>query len=468
MGKRQIFKNISFSFCANLLSFLVSIFMVMFVPKFLSIDEYGKWQLFLFYMTYLGVFTFGWRDGIYLRYAGNKLDDLNRSRFSGQMYSYVLLMIMVSLCIALLNGNFTRDPIKKEIIYGITVILPFYNLEGLCSSILQMTNRIKQYARLIATERGTLFLLILAFLALGLKNYESMFAADFVALAMASALGIFACRILFTIHLPSSKNIVIETLENMKVGIQLLTANVVGFFIIGIVRFGISTEWDVSTFGKVSLVLSLSNFLMVFIDSVSVVFFPLLKHIDINKLGLVYIKGRLFLSVIILGILLFYYPAKLILLFWLPQYAESFVYMAILFPVCVYEGRFSLLINTYLKAIRREGLILKINVISIIVSCLATIMTVYVMHNIHLAIASVIFLYAFRCDLAEYYLMKILKINIHLDLIGDNVLVLLFILTGFFINSWACMAVYGFAYFIYLVVHRQRIEELIDEIRLSR
>lgn len=42
MVKRQIVKNISFSFCANLLSFLVSIFMVMFVPKFLSIDEYGK------------------------------------------------------------------------------------------------------------------------------------------------------------------------------------------------------------------------------------------------------------------------------------------------------------------------------------------------------------------------------------------------------------------------------------------
>lgn len=114
MVKRQIVKNISFSFCANLLSFLVSIFMVMFVPKFLSIDEYGKWQLFLFYMTYLGVFTFGWRDGIYLRYAGDKLENLNKSCFSGQIYSYVLLMIMVSLCMILLNVNFIRDPVKKK------------------------------------------------------------------------------------------------------------------------------------------------------------------------------------------------------------------------------------------------------------------------------------------------------------------------------------------------------------------
>lgn len=121
----------------------------------------------------------------------------------------------------------------------------------------------------------------------------------------------------------------------------------------------------------------------------------------------------------------------MILLFWLPQYAESFAYMAILFPVCVYESRFSLLINTYLKAIRREGLILKINIISIVVSCLFTMMTVYVMHNIRLAIISVIFLYAFRCELAENYLMGILKINILRDIISDNFLVLIFILTGF-------------------------------------
>ncbi|WP_418248672.1 hypothetical protein [Dialister succinatiphilus] len=190
MVKRQIVKNISFSFCANLLSFLVTIFMVMFVPKFLSIDEYGKWQLFLFYMTYLGVFTFGWRDGIYLRYAGDKLENLNKSCFSGQIYSYVLLMIMVSLCMTLLNINFIRDPVKKEILLGVAVILPLYNFEGLCSSILQMTYCIKKYAGLIAVERGTLFLLIFVFLFLGARDFESMYSSNLIALAIASTFGI--------------------------------------------------------------------------------------------------------------------------------------------------------------------------------------------------------------------------------------------------------------------------------------
>lgn len=36
-----IIKNISYSFSANLISLLISVFMVMFVPKLLSVNDYG-------------------------------------------------------------------------------------------------------------------------------------------------------------------------------------------------------------------------------------------------------------------------------------------------------------------------------------------------------------------------------------------------------------------------------------------
>lgn len=41
-----VIKNISYSFSANLISLLISAFMVMFVPKLLSVNDYGLWQLF--------------------------------------------------------------------------------------------------------------------------------------------------------------------------------------------------------------------------------------------------------------------------------------------------------------------------------------------------------------------------------------------------------------------------------------
>ena len=38
---------------------------------------------------------------------------------------------------------------------------------------------------------------------------------------------------------------------------------------------------------------------------------------------------------------IFYYPIKLILSTWLPQYADSLRYMALLFPICIYESKMS-------------------------------------------------------------------------------------------------------------------------------
>ena len=52
MSFRQIIKNVSYSFGANIVSLVVSVLMVMFVPKLLLVEDYGKWQLFLFYFSF--------------------------------------------------------------------------------------------------------------------------------------------------------------------------------------------------------------------------------------------------------------------------------------------------------------------------------------------------------------------------------------------------------------------------------
>lgn len=54
MSLHQVVKNISYSFGANIVSLGVFVLMVMFVPKLLSVENYGKWWLFLFYFSYLG------------------------------------------------------------------------------------------------------------------------------------------------------------------------------------------------------------------------------------------------------------------------------------------------------------------------------------------------------------------------------------------------------------------------------
>ena len=46
------------------------------IPKYLSTDDYGYWQLFLLCTTYVGILHLGFLDGILVRWAGKNFDDI--------------------------------------------------------------------------------------------------------------------------------------------------------------------------------------------------------------------------------------------------------------------------------------------------------------------------------------------------------------------------------------------------------
>ena len=48
------------------------------IPKYLSTADYGYWQLFLLYMTYVGILHLGFLDGILVRWAGKEFADIKQ------------------------------------------------------------------------------------------------------------------------------------------------------------------------------------------------------------------------------------------------------------------------------------------------------------------------------------------------------------------------------------------------------
>lgn len=416
MSFRQIIKNVSYSFGANIVSLVVSVLMVMFVPKLLLVEDYGKWQLFLFYFSYLGFLHFGWEDGIYLRYAGKSYDELSPRIFSGQFLGIIVLqLIMISLAL-LFAKFFITDSIKETIFLCAVSLSIFVNFNAGCNFIMQITNRIKDYARLILSERILLLIFVFSFLFMGFNQFEYMYISKLGSLCIISILSFYLCRQLWTTDIGSPHEILHEAGLNIEVGIKLMFANIASMLLIGIVRYGISIGWDVSTFGKVSLTLGVSNFLMIFINSVSVVFFPILKRMDKERLPEIYVQIRSILACVLFGMLMVYYPLKEMLSWWLPQYADSLIYMSVLFPVCLFESKVGLLINTYLKSLRKEALMLKINLISLGVAAIITFFTIEVLHDLNAAVFSIILLYAFRCELAEHYLANILDLQLKKDI----------------------------------------------------
>ncbi|SDX20361.1 Membrane protein involved in the export of O-antigen and teichoic acid [Acidaminococcus fermentans] len=462
----KVVKNISYSFSANLLSLLISVFMVMFVPKLLSVNDYGLWQLFLFYYSYLGFMHFGWEDGIYLRYAGKRFEELQPKTFAGQFYGIILLQVVLAVTISIIGKIFVEDPDKRMALICAIWLAPFVNFNSLCNFIMQITNRIKEYARLLVTERIIFFLGVLFFLViLRWNQFCYMYASQVFAVASMSVAGAWLCRSLLIPHFDSFAAILQENYENISVGSKLMLANIASMLIIGIVRYGISMGWDVATFGKVSLTLGVSNFLMVFINSVSVVFFPIVKRMDEGKRAEVYISIRNALTFLLFAGLLGYYPVRYILSLWLPRYADSLKYMSVLFPVCVFESKVSLLINTYLKSMREEFLMLKINAVSVVFSLIVTAFTVGIWHNLDAAVFSIVLVYAFRCILAEYHVTKLLGLDLQKNMIEDLLMCAVFIVSGWAFDNFLCMVVYGAAYAVFVLIHRRSLRQIVGMLR---
>lgn len=450
-------KNMSYTISSNLIALIVSTIVVLIVPKLIGVEEYGYWQLYIFYSSYVGLLHFGWNDGIYLRYGGYEYDKLDKKLFFSQFISLITSQVILGILIYGFSSFYAIDTNRGFIIKMVAIAMILSNSRLMLLFILQATNRIKEYARITMFDRIVYITLIIVFLILGVRDFKLMIIADLIGKFGSLVYSMISCKEIVVNKISYFYCTVKETITNISVGIKLMFANIASMLIIGIVRFGIERTWDVATFGKVSLTLSISNMMMIFINAVGVVMFPILRRTNQERLPSIYSIMRNFLMVLSLGALVFYYPFKTVISAWLPQYAESLLYMALLFPIFIYEGKMSLLINTYLKTLRREKVMLQINIIIMLFSLVLTYVSTQILRNLDITVLNIVILLVFRCVLAEIYLSKELKLNVNKDIVLELSLTLVFILSGWFINSWLTVMIYAIAYIIYLIIKKKDI-----------
>ena len=250
----KILKNISYTISANLISSLISIFMIIIAPKYLTSEDYGLWQLFLFYFYYIGFSHLGWREGIYLRYAGKNFNQLDATIFSGQLYSFIVIQFVALIVVIGILHTVELNPIKQMALTCAVLLAPFVNFSNLCYSLLQTTNRIQSYARLLMIDNG-LFLgaLVIFLFCFQLYQFQYMYYAKVLSLVVVTIISIYLCRRLLVPSFGSLAQILTEAKKNIIVGSQLMVAYLAGMLILGVVRYGISIGWDITTFSKVSL-----------------------------------------------------------------------------------------------------------------------------------------------------------------------------------------------------------------------
>ncbi len=271
----SLFKNLSYSVFANGINTLVSIILVLFVPKLLGVKEYSYWQLYLFYASYVGFFHFGWADGVYLRFGGKNYNELDKRYFNTQFWLLTFMEVAVAAIISVVSILTISDMNKKVILIYISVCCVLQLPRTLLQYLLQTTNRISDYAKNYMLDRLAYAVLVIGMLLLGIRNYEMLICADLFARGFTLVLLCLTCRDIVFKKVSNICSGVRDAWCNIAVGSKLMVANIASLLITGIVRLAIENHWSIETFGKVSLTMTVSNLLMVFINAVSIVMYLL-------------------------------------------------------------------------------------------------------------------------------------------------------------------------------------------------
>lgn len=454
---KKLLANSSYAIGSNLLNLIVTSLVVLVLPKLIGVAEYGYWQLYLFYVSYVGFGHLGWVDGLYLRYGGSYYRQLDKPKFFSQFVSYTIFQAIVSILVLLFFTLFIQDGDKIFIGQMLFVTLFLTNLRFFPIYLLQTTNRIKSSAKIIMLDRILYVLLLLLFIFAGVRNYQVMIFADIMARLLSLAYGIYLCQDILVQPLSTYRFDSAETKHNISIGISLMLSNIASLLIIGIVRMGIENHWDVVTFANISLTLSISNLMMLFINAIGVVVFPMIKRMREDILPKLYQSVRELLMAFIFGLFFCYFPIEILFQFWLPQYQHSLNYLPILFPLVAFEGKMALLLNTYLKAYRMERKLFMINALTAGLSLLLTYMTTVLLNDLTLSVFGILVLMMIRSALAEYFLAKRMMLNLMSHTILDTIVAGSFALIRWHTNLWLALCIYTVIFMLYMILRRKAV-----------
>lgn len=457
-------RNFSYSISLNFVNLLIRTVYVLLLPKLIGIIDFGYWQLYLLYTSFIHFCHFGLVDGIYLKNSGLLYQELDKERLKSQFIILTLISlifaIFINFFIFLLNVDSNKSYLFFIVSIDIVLMLP----RTLLSAIFQTTGRIKEFSISLISEVVSFCFFVLLFLSLGIRDFKILVIGDVIARLISLSFSCyFANSIIGFIKIKIDD--FLESIDNIRIGIFLLLSNMSGMLSLAIVRLVVENIWGIIAFSKISLSFSLANVAMSGVSAASVVLFPLLKRLNTNNFVKVYLILSKIIVFLLLFLLIFYYPCVQVLNFWLPDYSESFKYVALIAPICIYDGLTVLILNNYLKAIRKEREIFKINVFSVLFILMISVSSIIFSLKMEVLLCGVILSSVLKTIIAHSIISHYFKIYNWNSIFYSFFGMLAFIASNFYIEKITGFIVYLLFFIIILFINRNSLKNAIIDIK---
>lgn len=455
---QKIIKNLLFVLGSQFLILIISITRSMILPAFFSMESYGYWQIYLFYSAYIGICTFGFNDGIYLRYGDKDYHELPFVKLRMSILIFSLMLLVLTILIGFLTYSFnTNGDMRYALIFSCFNIFVL-GLSGFFTYVLQITNQLKKYSFFSVVDKALVIVTVVLMVFCNNDNFKLIIVIDFLAKILVLGAMMYSCKELLIGKYGSVPIAINEVKKNIGVGVKLLIANFLGMVIIGIGRFLIQIFSKIEDFATYSFGITITGLILTAITAFSLVLYPSIKRLDKKNYDKYFQSINTFVVAFNFASLSLYFPTYWIVTFCYSKYTDMLPYLNLLFIVAILQGKMSILNNTFYKVLRKEKVMLIENVSAVLFFLIFATIVLYFTKSIWSIAFITCTTIMIRCYASELYLKKLLKLKLDYKLVIEICFIIIFIITTNLINL-------KFGYLIYLLFLSVWISINISELR---
>lgn len=353
MQNKLFGKNLFLVVFSRLISLFSSIAVGLLLPKIFSVADYGYFKVFTLYAVYMALLHFGFVDGLLLKLAGKKYCEIEHEKMRTYTRFFIVFELMISLGIVLL-GMVLANGEYLFIVIMLALNMVFVNITTYYQFISQATQRFGEYSAksLIVSLAKLLFvsgLFGIYFFDIADVSYRIyLIGLNLLDFSMAIWYVAVYREITFGKGLPLN-SLAKDILGIFKMGIVLTIAYQVSHFILALDRQFVNILFSTDVFAVYSFAYNIVSMISTITSSVSVVLLPMLKAHSKEYIVEYYKKGISIVSVVTAGALICYFPMIPFIKWFLPNYACSLEYIAIVLPTILFTSGITVVMFTVEK-----------------------------------------------------------------------------------------------------------------------
>lgn len=399
-------KGIVIVLVTNIINTFFSIITGFILPKFLSKISYSQIKTFQLYVSYIGLFHFGFIDGIYLKYGGKSKNVFSKNDIITEKSVFIFFQIIISLIILVLALFF-----KNSLLCILsTVILPF-NMSTYYKMIYQATGSFDTYGKIMNFTSLLMFIINILFLFVFKTDRAYIYIVSYAIIYWVIWLKLEKNSKTFQLY----KNIIhfrtaiFCLYSNIKSGLLLMIGNLASTFMTSMDRWFIKILMNTESFASYSFAVSMETLLNSLTSPIVITLYNFFSIEKSKKMINTVKRCIIVFSCLIISCA---YPIKLIIVSWLRQYQDS---LSVIYILLVSQIFFILIkalyVNLY-KVYRKQksyirGLIFTIFIGAILNYLLYVILQKYVAFAIATFFSAII--WAIYCQLC----FKSFKLNLN-------------------------------------------------------